>query len=132
MPYRPISRRQLLRGAACGVGVAVGLPIFEAMLNSNGNALADGTPLPLRFGEFFWGNGVRLKFWVPAQTGPGWQLSPLLQPLAKVKDYISVVTGTGVYTDVYASHFGPVMGITSGAPASPRAVRTSGFRNRPW
>ncbi|NUO50433.1 MAG: DUF1552 domain-containing protein [Polyangiaceae bacterium] len=120
MPKRPISRRQLLRGAACGVTAAVALPILEGMLNSNGNALAGGAPLPLRFGGFFWGNGVRLNAWVPQQTGPGYQLSPLLMPFAPMKDYISIVTGLGVYTDVYAAHFGPLMGTMSGAGGTPQ------------
>ena len=35
-----LSRRRLLRGAAYGVGAAVGLPVLDAMLNGNGNALA--------------------------------------------------------------------------------------------
>jgi hypothetical protein len=120
MSKHRISRRQLLRGGACGVGVAVALPILEAMLNPNGDALAGGARLPQRFGGFFWGNGVRLDFWVPQQTGPNWQLSPLLMPFANVKDYISVVTGLGVYTNVYAAHFGPLMGTLSGASGTPQ------------
>src|SRR5947208_12349692 len=92
-----LSRRTLLRGAACGVGAAVGLPVLHAMLNGNGEATAAGAPLPKRFGEFYWGNGVVTKFWIPADTGPGWTLSPLLMPLANVKDYLSIVTGTVVY-----------------------------------
>ena len=39
-------RRTLLRGAAAGVGAAVGLPVLEAMLNGNGNALAGGRRCP--------------------------------------------------------------------------------------
>ena len=66
-----LSRRTLLRGATAGVGAAVGLPILEAMLNGNGDALAAGAPLPKRFGEFFWGNGVVIKSWYPAATGAG-------------------------------------------------------------
>ena len=64
-----ISRRMLLRGAAAGIGAAVGLPILDAMLDSNGEALAAGTPLPKRFGEFYWGNGVNIKSWYPSATG---------------------------------------------------------------
>jgi Protein of unknown function (DUF1552) len=112
-----LSRRTLLRGAACGVGAAVGLPALEAMLNRNGDALAAGTPLPKRFGEFFWGNGVVIKNWIPAVAGAAWQLSPLLMPLAKVKNYISIVSGTVVYTPYSVSgHFGSLQAITSGAP----------------
>ena len=68
-----LSRRTLLRSALTGgAAVAVGLPAFEAMLNRNGDALADGNPLPKRFGVWFWGNGVRLDRWNPSSTGVGW------------------------------------------------------------
>ena len=41
-----LSRRAVLRGALAGGAVAtVGLPLFEAMLNSHGTALADGNAI---------------------------------------------------------------------------------------
>jgi Protein of unknown function (DUF1552) len=111
-----LSRRTLLRGAALGVGAAVGLPVLEAMLHRNGHALADGTPLPKRFGAFYWGNGVVADAWIPAQAGASWQLSTLLMPFANVKDYISIVTGTVVYLPYQVSgHMGSLQSITSGA-----------------
>ena len=76
MRNHTIKRRTLLRGLLGGTAVSVGLPTLEAMLNGNGTALAQGAALPQRLGVFFWGNGVRLKFWNPAATGPGWALSP--------------------------------------------------------
>jgi hypothetical protein len=115
MKRHVLSRRRLLRGAACGVGVSVGLPLLEAMLNGNGDALADGTALPKRFGAFFWGNGVVPSQWIPEQTGAAWQLSPLLQPFARVKDYVSVVTGCVVYIPYQVpGHMGSLQAITSG------------------
>jgi len=114
---RPVlSRRTLLRGALGGAGAAVGLPVLEAMLDRHGEALAAGTPLPRRFGAFYWGNGVVAKLWFPTQTGPSWQLTPLLMPLAKVKDYVSIVSGTVVYVPYQVSgHMGSLQAITSGA-----------------
>ena len=110
-----LSRRTFLRGAAYGVGAAVGLPLLEAMLHRNGHALADGAPLPKRFGEFYWGNGVVADAWIPKQTGASWQLSPLLMPLSNVKDYISIVSGTVVYVPYQVpGHFGSLQAITSG------------------
>ena len=70
-----LSRRAVLRGAAGGVFSAIALPTLEAMLDSHGTAYAQGQPFPKRFGVFFWGNGVRLARWNPAQTGADWQLS---------------------------------------------------------
>ena len=113
---RALSRRTLLRGAACGVGAAVGLPVLHAMLDDNGEATAAGTPLPRRFGEFYWGNGVITKYWIPFDTGPGWTLTPLLMPFANVKDYVSIVTGTVVYIPyAVTGHMGALQSITSAA-----------------
>ena len=65
-----LSRRTLLRGAAYGVGAAVGLPVLEAMLErERRRARRTATPLPKRFGEFYWGNGVVAKHWFPTQAG---------------------------------------------------------------
>ena len=43
-----LSRRTMLRGAAGGTTVALALPLLEAMLNTHGTAMADGTDLPRR------------------------------------------------------------------------------------
>src|ERR1043165_3462757 len=116
-----LSRRPLLRGRDAGVGPAVGLPILEAMLNGNGDALAAGAPLPKRFGEFYWGNGVVIKSWYPTATGAAWQLTPLLMPLANVKSYVSVVSGTVVYINYMVSgHMGSLQSITSGVLGTPQ------------
>jgi hypothetical protein len=116
MRKRVLSRRTVLRGIAYGVGAAVGLPVLEAMLDRNGEALADGTPLPKRFGAWYWGNGVVAQHWIPTETGAAWQLSKLMMPLSKVKDYLSIVTGTVVYIPYQVSgHMGSLQSITSGA-----------------
>jgi hypothetical protein len=117
-----ISRRMMLRGTACGVGAAVGLPILDAMLNGNGNLLAQsGEPLPKRFGEFFWGNGVIAEHWFPSEVGANWQLSKLLMPFANVKDYISIVSGTVVYIPYQVpGHMGSMQAITSGVLGTPQ------------
>jgi hypothetical protein len=116
MTKHALSRRTFLRGAAYGVGAAVGLPLLEAMLHRNGHALADGSSLPTRFGVFYWGNGVVTSAFIPKQTGASWQLSPLLMPFTKVKDYLSIISGTVVYLPYQVSgHFGSLQSITSGA-----------------
>ncbi|MEM6989477.1 MAG: DUF1552 domain-containing protein [Myxococcota bacterium] len=95
---RGLSRRTLLRGCTAGLAAAVALPTLEAMLNTNGTALADGRALPCRFGVWFWGNGVRLDQWVPSDLGPGYAPSPSLQPLADagVLPQVSVISGLTV------------------------------------
>lgn len=94
MKARPLSRRTVLRGMAGGTSVALALPLFEAMLNGNGTALAGGAPLPQRFGVWFWGNGTHPGQWAPAVTGAGWEPSVLLSGITAVKDYINVVSGS--------------------------------------
>jgi hypothetical protein len=88
-----LNRRTMLRGMLAGSAVALGLPTLEAMLGSHGTAFADGTPLPRRLVTWFFGNGVRLDRWVPKIQGDGYELTEELAPLAKVKDYCSVLTG---------------------------------------
>src|SRR5438128_9205826 len=102
-----ISRRTILRGTlAGGVGVVLPLPRLGAMLNGNGTAYADATALPVRFGFWFFGNGIIPERWVPARTGQGaaWTLSEQLAPLQLVKPWISVVTGCTVKVPDTAAH----------------------------
>ena len=97
-----IARRHFLRGTlAGGVAVGIGLPLLEAMLNDHGSALAQNQPLPRRFGTFFFGNGrgVQAERWRPTGSGASWTPSPLLAPLAELKDYVSVVTGMNAKLD---------------------------------
>ena len=63
---RALPRRTFLRGVLVGgASVAVPLPRLACMLNGNGTAYADGKPLPVRFGTWFFGNGIIPERWVP-------------------------------------------------------------------
>lgn len=93
MKKHALSRRTLLRGLIGSAAVAVALPPLEAMLNTHGTALADGTPLPRRFMTWFFGNGVRLDRWTPSSQGTDYELTEELAPLASVKEYLSVLSG---------------------------------------
>lgn len=93
-----IHRRTVLRGLVGGAMATVGLPTLEAMLNSNGTALADGSPIPVRFITWCFGNGVVLNRWVPGGirtpvTGAGYPLSPELMPFANVAPYVTICSG---------------------------------------
>lgn len=88
-----LPRRTVLRGAAAGSMLAVGLPMLEMMLDTHGEALADGEALPTPFLTWFMGNGFRLNQFEPTTLGAGFELTPQLSPLANVKDYVSVITG---------------------------------------
>lgn len=111
-----LTRRTLLKGLLGGAAVTVALPPLEALLDSTGTAWADGSALPLRFGLFFWGNGVVPARWVPTGTGTEWTLSEQLAPLAGVKSEITVVSGMKVQTANVSPHGSGPAGMLSGAP----------------
>ena len=64
---KQMSRRTFLRGA----GVAVGLPLLDAMAPAW--AAGGGTP-PVRMCCMYFPNGVWEKDWVPQQTGSDYEL----------------------------------------------------------
>ena len=92
-----LSRRALLRRAA----VTVALPPLEAMFNSHGSAYAAAggaaRTVPAapesRFVLWFNGNGIAERYWIPRETGPGYEMTPCLAPLAPFRNDIHVVTG---------------------------------------
>jgi hypothetical protein len=54
------------------------------------SAAAKPTP---RFGFVYIANGVIQKEWTPATTGSAFELTPILQPLAGVRDQINLLSG---------------------------------------
>ena len=116
-----LPRRTLLRGLLGGASVAVGLPMLEMMLSDNGDALADGSGLPRRFGWWFWGNGVHMQSsgierWVPIGEGDDWQPNEQMMPLAALQDDITVVSGLKVYLPNEVPHGSGPAGILTGGP----------------
>jgi len=110
------SRRTILRGLLGGAAVTVGLPPLESLLGASDEALADGSAFPKRFGFFFWANGTLPHRWTPIGSGMGdaWQLSDQLQPLAPVKDRITVVSGLEVRVPNIIPHFSGTAGFLCG------------------
>jgi hypothetical protein len=104
--HKPLHRRTLLRGAAYGVTAAVALPLLEAMLDENGEALAGGGTMAPRFMTWSFGNGVRLARFVPTVALPdtNWELSEELEPLAEWKNYVSVLTGFNNRSNYFITH----------------------------
>ena len=112
----PLSRRTVLRGVFRGAGVFLALPTLDTMLNGRGTAYACGGAIPRRFGLFFWGNGNLPAKWTPTGDSTEWELSEQLQPLAGVKDQITVVSGFSVKLTNAYPHSSGAAGILSGAP----------------
>jgi hypothetical protein len=93
-----VSRRRFLQGLTlAGGAVQVGLPPLVSMFNSTGTAYAAdgvaGKPIESRFVFWFNGNGIPERYWMPTETGPDYHLSPCLNPLARFRDDIHVLSG---------------------------------------
>lgn len=116
MPRFTLSRRSFLRGVAGGSIATVALPALEAMLDSNGTAHSDGTPLARRLVTFHFGNGVIRNRFIPSTEGPTYALTPLLAPIANVKDYCHVLTGFENKHAQKITHHEGMAGMWSGHP----------------
>jgi Protein of unknown function (DUF1552) len=90
-----ISRRKLLQGF-------LGLPPLAAMFNSSGTAYAAErtaagkvaeAPIESRFVLWFNGNGIPERYWIPAETGANYRMTPCLSPLAPFRNDIHIITG---------------------------------------
>src|SRR5690349_4311009 len=85
---RSLPRRTFLRG----VGVALGLPLLDAMVPSF-TALAQTPARPSkRFGVVYIPNGAIMEQWIPDTVGQGFDVKPILQPLESFRDQMVVVT----------------------------------------
>src|SRR5580704_14137201 len=89
MSFKPSSRRTVLRG----LGASIALPLLDAMVPSVVSAAAASAAPPLRMAMFFLPNGMNMDKFLPAEEGRGFSLTPSLQPLAAVKDEITVLSG---------------------------------------
>ena len=78
-----ITRRHFLRAA----GVTLGLPFLESL------AKAAPAPPPRRFAFIYTPNGYNQAAFMPKTTDADWELTPTLQPLAKLREHVAVVTG---------------------------------------
>src|SRR6186997_990577 len=84
-----LSRRTFLRGT----GVAVGLPLLDAMVPA-WTALAQtaASPKP-RLGFMYLPHGAIMEQWTPAATGAGFELPAILKPLAPFQKQVTIVSG---------------------------------------
>ena len=103
---KPLSRRTFLRGAG---GIAVGLPLLEAMtgLGRTGHAAGDGPPP--RFVVVFSANGTIEERWTPVGSETDFVLDDpgdpdrILAPLEPFKDRLLVLGGL----DMLSRNHGP-------------------------
>ncbi len=93
----PLSRRHVLRGA----GVALTLPLFDAMLPrtwaapSTFKAWEKSNVVQPRLICCYIPNGVNILEWVPPSAGEAYELSPSLKMIEDQRQDFTVITGLG-------------------------------------
>lgn len=90
MIFQPIQRRTFLRG----LGAAVALPVLESMTPVASAATAAAHPKRLAF--IYVPNGVWMDHWTPSTVGADFELPKILEPLAPVRQHVSVLSGLAV------------------------------------
>ena len=83
-----LSRRSLLRGA----GVALGLPLLDAMHPALAAPAKTAKPAS-RLGVVYVPNGVTMNEWLPAQLGSDFEFTRILKPLERFRSDITLISG---------------------------------------
>lgn len=96
---KSLNRRRILQGVVGGSAVTVGLPLLNCLLNGNGTAMADGTPMPIRFGTWTWGLGVSRAIFNPKKVGTDYELPEEIACLEPVRKRINVFSDYIAYRD---------------------------------
>ncbi len=107
---KSIPRRTFLRGT----GVAMALPFLDAMVPAMANEMGKQ---PLRIGYLYLNTGRIQDSWVPSTTGPDYEMSPTLAPLAKYRKDVTVLSGLDVVAGK-GSHSGPCASFMTGVTAN--------------
>jgi len=84
---RSLPRRTVLKGAAA----TLALPFLEAMLPAS-TLRAAAKPVR-RFQAFYTPNGMAMEYWSPKAEGTGFEMTPILAPLAPYRDQMVVFSG---------------------------------------
>jgi hypothetical protein len=91
---RALPRRTFLRG----MGAALGLPLLDAMVPALSATSQTAAKPVRRLGFIYLPNGVArnftgINYWTPTGEGTGFELSPILSPLASYKNRLLVISG---------------------------------------
>jgi Protein of unknown function (DUF1552) len=84
-----LDRRTVLRGA----GVSVALPLLDSMIPAaTALAATAASPRP-RMGFVYFPHGAVMQHWSPTATGREFELTRILEPAAKHRDSMTIVSG---------------------------------------
>ena len=83
-----LSRRTVLRG----MGATLALPLLEAMVPALTQTVKTAANPPRRFGALFVPLGERPGYWTPATIGSNFEFTPILKPIEKFRQQVTVVS----------------------------------------
>jgi hypothetical protein len=86
---KAIPRRTFLRG----IGATVALPLLDGMVPAMAAPRQIKAISPNRLSVVYAANGMIMDKWTPATEGAGFELTPILEPLAPFRDEMLVLTG---------------------------------------
>src|SRR5713226_6547047 len=86
---KAIPRRTFLRG----VGATLALPLSDGMVPAFAAPSDTAAKPAIRMGFVYVPNGIVMNKWSPATEGAGFELTPILQPLAPFRDRMLVLSG---------------------------------------
>jgi len=86
---KSLPRRTVLRG----LGATDALPFLDAMIPSFSPRARAAVKPAHRFQAFYVPNGMAMEYWTPKGEGSGFELSPILEPLARYRDQMLVLSG---------------------------------------
>jgi hypothetical protein len=84
-----LPRRTVLRG----LGATVALPLLDAMIPALSPRARAAVKPAHRFQAFYVPNGMAMEYWTPRGEGAGFELSPILEPLAAYRNQMLVLSG---------------------------------------
>ena len=84
-----LSRRTVLRG----LGATIALPLLDGMVPAFAAIRQTAAQPVRRLGAIYLPNGMQMKSFTPATEGAAFELTPILEPLAPVRDRVLVLSG---------------------------------------
>jgi hypothetical protein len=84
-----LSRRAVLKSA----GVAIGLPLLDAMIPAATALAATAAAAKTRVGFVYFPHGAVMDRWQPKEVGSQFEFPQILKPLEPYKAYTTIVTG---------------------------------------
>ena len=86
---KAISRRTVLRG----IGTTLALPLLDGMVPAFTAVGRTAAKPIMRFAAMYVPMGMVMENWTPKTTGAGFEMTPIMQPLAPFRKQLTVVSG---------------------------------------